>query len=324
MTNRIRQLRPRDAVLFVAVAAVVAVLSVMIGREFGIGGQATATLEQVSVDSGVAEAAAATEVPDAAQKANPDANETDGGTFRDPAESAESQDAASALSLTLSAPDICETDHGFQGWRIGETPVTWKVTGGKGPYALDIDGETRDASGAYIGQTGTASVSCALQTGEVRYEDERDEPYRYLKGDYFLDSGLKTIRAVVTDANGKTGEATVDVYVILSTGRHEHLLRGGHTYRVFGRLLLTIPPDVDFRIGETSSDGTFSLTVDGSDYRAVIWLKEDTFSETFRFLPQPENLARGVAAQGTDLDETFDKLVDSFGKLPKPAKPSGE
>ena len=43
MTNRMRQLRPRDAALFLAVAAVVAVLGVVIGRELGIGGQATAT-----------------------------------------------------------------------------------------------------------------------------------------------------------------------------------------------------------------------------------------------------------------------------------------
>ena len=133
MTARWRRLRPRDVALFVAIVAVVAVVVVMIGRGLGVGGQATATLEQVSVDSSVAEATAAADVRDATPEANPDANETDGGTFRNPAESAESQDAASALSLTLSAPDICETDHGFQGWRIGETPVTWEVTGGKGP-----------------------------------------------------------------------------------------------------------------------------------------------------------------------------------------------
>ena len=290
MTNRMRQLRPRDAALFLAVAAVVAVLGVVIGREFGIGGQATATLDQVSVDSRVAESAAATDVPDAAQKANPDASEPVGRTVRDAEESTGSQVAASDLSLSLSAPDICETDDGFDGWKIGETPVAWEVAGGKGPYTLEIDGETRDGSGPYIGQTGTASVSCALQTGEVHYEDRRDEPYRHLEGDYFLDSGLKKIRAVVTDANGKTGAATFDVYVILSVGIHEHLLRRGHTYRVFGKLLLTIPPNVDFRIGETLSDGTFSLTVDGSDYGAVIWLNEDTFSETRRWPPQPGEL----------------------------------
>ncbi len=324
MTNRMRQLRLRDAVLFVVFVAVVAMVVVMIGRELGIGGQATATIGQASVDSGVAEATATPDVPDAAPEANPDANETGGGTFRDAGESAGSQIAASDLSLSLSAPAICETDDGFYGSGIGETPVAWEVTGGTGPYTLDIDGETRDASQDYVGQTGTASVSCALETGDVHYEDLTDEPYRDLEGDYLLDSGLKTIRAVVTDASGKTREATVDVYVILSTGRHEHLLRGGHTYRVFGRLLLTIPPEVDFRIGETSSDGTFSLTVNGSDYQAVIWLDDDTFSETYRFLPQSGELARGLAVEGADYGEIFDTLVDSFGKLPKPAQSSAE
>ena len=316
MTARWRRLRPRDVALFVAIVAVVAVVVVMIGRELGIGGQATATLEQVSVDSGVAEATAAADVRDATPEANPDANETDGGTFRDPAESAESQDAASALSLTLSAPDICETDHGFQGWRIGETPVTWEVTGGKGPYTLDIDGETRDASGAYVGQTGTASVSCALQTGDVHYQNERDEPYRYLEGEYVVDSGLKAIRAEVTDAKGDTAIATLDVYVILWNGRHEHVMRGGHTYRVFGTLL-TIPSGINMRIGDTETADTghsaFQIYVENSD--ADVWLDLDGFAELSRQVPKILAATNGVDSS-TDLNRLFDELIDSVGNLP--------
>ncbi len=316
MTNRMRQLRPRDAVLFVAVAAVVAVLGVVIGRELGIGGQATATLEQVSVDSSVAEATAATDILDGAQKANPDASETGGGTFRNAGEPPESQDAASALSLTLSAPDICETDHGFQGWRIGETPVTWKVTGGKGPYTLAIDDETRDASGAYMGQTGTASVSCALHTGEVHYEDEQDEPYRYLRGEYMIDSGVKTIRGMVTDAHDNTAEATLEVYVILWNGRHEHVMRGGHTYRVFGTLL-TIPSGINMRIGDTETADTghsaFQIYVENSD--ADVWLDLDGFAELSRQVPEILAATNGVDSS-TDLNRLFDELIDSVGNLP--------
>ena len=321
MTNRLRQLRPRDAVLFVAVAAVVAVLGVVIGRELGIGGQATATLEQVSVDSSVAETTAATDILDGAQKANPDASETGGGTFRNAGEPPESQDAASALSLTLSAPDICETDHGFQGWKIGETPVTWKVTGGKGPYTLDIDGETRDASGAYVGQTGTASVSCALHTGDVHYEDERDEPYRYLEGEYVVDSGLKAIRAEVTDAKGDTAIATLDVYVILSTEFAQLLLRG-HTYRIYGHLI-TIPEDADFRISELTfnSDGTstISLELDSADPAAWITFDTDDFKETHRVIayqPALADYARSGADDYSQRDATFDDLATSVGQLP--------
>ena len=262
MTARWRRLRPRDVALFVAIVAVVAVVVVMIGRGLGVGGQATATLEQVSVDSSVAEATAATDVPDAAQEANPDASTPVGRTVRNAKESAGSQAAANDLNLTLSAPDICETDHGFQGWRIGETPVTWEVTGGKGPYTLAIDDETRDASGAYVRQTGTASVSCALHIGEVHYEDEQDEPYRYLRGDYMIDSGVKTIRGVVTDAHDNTAIATLDVYVILSTEFAQRLLRG-HTYRIYGHLI-TIPEDADFRISELTfnSDGTSTISLE--------------------------------------------------------------
>ena len=316
MTARWRRLRPRDVALFVAVAALVAVLGVMIGRELGIGGQATATLEQVSVDSGVAEATAAADVRDATPEANPDANETDGGTFRDPAESAESQDAASALSLRLSAPDICETDHGFYGSGIGETPVAWEVTGGKAPHFLEIDGEIRDASRRlYAGPRGIASVSCALETGEVRYWDAENS-YRVLDGDYVVDSGLKTIRAVVTDADGRTGEATVDVYVILSTGRHEHLLRGGHTYRVFGTLI-TIPSGIDMRIS-TAETGDFGydyqrIKVEGSD--AAVWFDLDGFAEVSRETPEVEAATSGVS-HGTDFDQLFDALTRSVGQLP--------
>lgn len=70
------------------------------------------------------------------------------------------------LTLTLSAPQICETGHVGEalgshiteggsrqisryGWRImagpaGEIDVDWAVRGGVAPYTLTIDGETQD------------------------------------------------------------------------------------------------------------------------------------------------------------------------------------
>ena len=306
----------RDVLRLVAVAAIVAVVGVVVGRELEHNGQAAATLEHESVEPDDTNTTVVTDVADERQNANPEASEPVAGTIKVDEKSARSEATANNLTLTLSAPDICETDYGFQGWRIGETPVTWKVTDGKGPYTLEIDGETRDGSGPYIGQTGTASVSCALQTGEVHYEHRSKQPYRDLRGAYVIDSGLKTIRAVVTDADGKTGEATVDVYVILSTGSADQLLRGGHTYRVFGTLL-TIPSAINMRIstretGDLGYDYQRFMVV-GSD--AAVWFNLDGFVEVARELPEAATAISGVDI-GTDLDQLFDELANSVGQLP--------
>ena len=319
MPTQWRRWTLRDIALFVAIAAIVAVVGVVVGRELGSSGQAAATPEEASVDTSVTEATATSHLPDKARRANPDASELVEGAVRVPEESAESQATASDLTLTLRAPDLCETDYGFQGWRIGETPVTWKVTNGKGPYTLEIDGETRDAAHTYVGQTGTASVSCALETGDVHYQDERDEPYRYLRGDYVIDSGLKTILAKVTDGDGHTAIATATVYVISTAGRDDHLLRRGHTYRVFGRHLLTVPANVDFRLGEGSTDGTFSLYIEGTGYGAVLWLEHDTFKEVHRRLPLADDSLTAAKFNNIDLNEKLDELIESLNQLPEPA-----
>jgi len=69
------------------------------------------------------------------------------------------------------------------------------------------------------------------------------------------DSGLKTIAAAVTDAEGQTAAASVDVYTILDVGRSGWPLHGGKTYRVAG-LLITIPEGVEMQIGGVESSGT--------------------------------------------------------------------
>ena len=306
----------RDVLRLVAVAAIVAVVGVVVGRELEHNGQAAATLEHKSVEPDDTNTTAVTDVADEMQNANPEASEPVAGTIKVDEKSARSEATANNLTLTLSAPDICETDYGFQGWRIGETPVTWKVTDGKGPYTLEIDGEIRDGSGPYIGQTGTASVSCALQTGEVHYEDRGDKPYRYLRGAYVIDSGLKTIRATVTDGNGVTATATANVYVISTAGTNDHLLRRGHTYRVFGRHLLTVPENVDFRIGEESTDGTISLYIEGTGYGAVLWLEQDTFKEVHRRLPLADDSLTAAKFNNIDLNAKLDELIESLNQLP--------
>ena len=172
--------------------------------------------------------------------------------------------ATEPLTLTLSAPEICETTQarGYSGSRqwqdedgnwvvesystgfggVGETPVTWSAGGGVPPYNLMIDDETRDADQTYAGPSGTASVSCAMQIGET-FIDDNGQGRRY-RTEPEVDSGLKTIRATVTDAAGATAEAAVDVYVILELNDSGDVLQSGKTYRVLGTLL-TVPEAVD-------------------------------------------------------------------------------
>ena len=234
MTNRMRQLRPRDAVLFVAVAAVVAVVGVIVGRELGIGEEAAAIRDRV--------------------RSQPAAERID-----------------SDLSLTLGAPNFCETapplgfigDHVYldenddwiietvsTGWaNVAETPVSWSVSGGVPPYTLVIDGEARDANQPYKGPAGTASVSCAMySSGTFLHENSGERRFRE---EPLVDSGIKTISATVTDSNGNTATATAGVYVILEVPGSGSVLKSSHTYRVFGHLV-TAPDAFDLEVGSVT------------------------------------------------------------------------
>ncbi len=299
MRARLSRLRVRDVALFVAVAAVVAVVGVFVAREAGVGGR-----------EAVAE--------------------------------------GETLTLTLSAPEICETKQArnlvssllrtnaagarvrewvSHGWRVfAETPVTWRVSGGTAPYTLVIDGESRDADGDYLGAVGAAMVSCAITTLGTYFEvvSRQVGVTRLYREDPQVDSGAKTIRAVVMDAAGRTAEATVDFYVLYSIGHHDDLLRGGEAYRVFGHLI-TIPDGVDMRIGDaitgSSGHGVQGFYIEGTDPFVVIWLDARTFREVKREVPSEE----GTGATGrsgyteSELREyhsTFDAFASSVDQPP--------
>ncbi len=184
----------------------------------------------------------------------------------------ESVEDAAPLTLTLGAPRFCETQRGhgsfyarvYQddegnwhsetyslGWgSVAETPVTWSVSGGVEPYTLVIDGEARDAEQTYAGADGTATVSCAQQIGET-FIDHGDGIRRYRTRPE-IDSGVKTIRATVTDGAGAAAQASVEMYVILELGGSGDILERGKTYRVFGHLI-TAPADYDVEVGSVIS-----------------------------------------------------------------------
>ncbi len=253
MVARWRRLRLRDVALFVAVAGLVAVLGVVIGRELGVGQQSGASVAPAQSDQSA------------------------------PASPQQSEETT-ALTLTLSAREICETDRGrgysgselvydddgkaigtrdiSTGWDgVAEIPVRWEVTGGTAPYTLVIDNETRDGDGPYEGASGTASVSCAPNPGKVTYNDY--DQHRWYQANPEIDSGPKTIRATVTDAKGVTAEASVGIYVILNVTADlylgpdgtpvHHRFNKGRTYRING-FLMTFPSDA-FSSSSTESDG---------------------------------------------------------------------
>ena len=245
MKSRLSRVRLRDLGLFVIVAVIVTVVAVIAGREAGIGERAGAGIEVSAPD--------------------PQPAAREGG-------SQEQDQSVNGLSVALTAAETCETLTGVglagseivrvggvlqrnpngtwkrrdvsSGWAgVEEIAVEWTVTSGAGPYTLQIDGESEDLSGAFEGAQGTAAVTCALAYDEIFIKEyATGTRTRRFRSKPTVDSGWKTIRAVVTDAHGRMAEATKDIYVIRLD---PEILTKGETYRTWGGHLVTAPSSHD-------------------------------------------------------------------------------
>lgn len=228
------------------------------------------------------------------------------------------------LSLSLTGPSTCETTAGGghrEFWGVAEVAIDWNVTGGEEPYTLTIDGETEDAAGRYDGAEGTASVSCALEFSDSFIHVAGNDRTRRYRSPPLVDSGVKTIRAVVTDATGASAEAFIDVYVILALKGRAEPFRHGETYRLHG-LLLTVPDDTIFVLDNLEDN------VGATNIFALIILEDENGSAAddsswlaFIVLEQTEGgtveRGRSVASDFADeLEPILDQLVASFGQLP--------
>ena len=312
MRAMLSRLQARDAALFVVIAGLVAAGVFAAAREAGVGERADAGTQAAAAEQRVS-------APQQSGEGTPPA----------------------PLALTLSAPTICETlpaqgyagarsyqdeegnwhvERTSSGWTgVNEVRVTWTASGGAAPYTLQIDGEPRDVAGAYAGASGTASVSCALRSSGVFFPHPLDEEHRRYRTEPEVDSGLKTIRAVVTDGSGATAEASIAVYVILSVASSGDILQGGETYRVFGTLL-SAPEGVDHLIigGMAESEGgstTFGLGIAGGGW---VSLRVGDLKEEARSTRAPGSKG-GSAVRGageTALDAQIDELVESVGQSP--------
>ena len=258
-----KQIKPKHAALFLVVTALVVAIVYLTSREAAVD-QHVEAAEAVVVQERPAEP--------------PQQDEGDDG-----------EATAEPLTLTLSAPQICEAQHprggsaGAIGWWYwgteGTVEVAWQTSGGDAPYTVTIAGE------AHTGASGTAEVSCALQHGPTINRPEHGRTYAD-KDKPVVDSGLKTINATATDSTGATAEATADVYVILVLEDSAHVMKSGETYRVRG-WLVTVPDgiDIDSHRGveevtcvNTRADGTVDKSINCEDSFHLAWTAPEYYA----------------------------------------------
>ncbi|MCY4620105.1 MAG: hypothetical protein OXD50_16355 [Chloroflexi bacterium] len=317
MTAKLNRLRMLDLALFVLVLGGVAVNTACAAQENGLDGE----------------------------RAGARAESSEGEQVR----SQPNQDqAAKLLTLTLSGPSRCTTTRGqsygndeaiyddegnylrserkFVGhYEVRQFAVSWTVSGGAAPYALTIDGASEDESGSFAGASGQGMVYCADTAAESFIDEFGDRAFR---ADPMVDSGWKAVRAVVTDASGRTAEAMIKVYVILSTASSGTPLSGGETYRIRGHLF-TIPDGVRGRVGgyeEVACEGTpcedsFNINLEGDDFTAAMYFGARSgreYQTDGRYF-QLKDGVRGATEAETrrrEINRLLDELSNSAGVAP--------
>ncbi|MCY3558416.1 MAG: hypothetical protein OXH13_07200 [Chloroflexi bacterium] len=143
--------------------------------------------------------------------------------------------AQSRLSLTLDAADVCEFElpaiESEEQSLVGSVEVRWSVSGGAAPYEVTLGGQR------LTGTNGQLSLPCSPTASEVRSSSNT--------------SGIVTLQAMVSDADGDLAVALHDLHivqVIRERGTFPFDLKGPATYRLHGHLL-TIPAGHGLELG---------------------------------------------------------------------------
>lgn len=246
-------------------------------------------------------------------------------------ESGDEQAAAEPLTLTLHAPETCETrdlvhradgawSHGLE-WNeaegqwedltadswwywdsVGTMEVQWTAAGGDGAYAVTIGGET------YEGASGAAWLRCAA-------DDELEAGW-----------GRMTVAAAVSDGSGGVAEASASVQV-LSAGGGGPLLVAGETFLIKG-WLVTIPYEFDMMLGdyeeticppadgggEPVCESAFGLAVHTERYYAWLSIGEQSGAEGGRQIWLTDEHAPEAMALRDEVHLAFDRLIESLAR----------
>lgn len=271
-----------------------------------------------------------------------DDEETDGGRGAEP------------LTLTLSAPEICEAYHPEGGWThglewnekkqdwedieadawwywdsVGTMEVEWAASGGDGAYTVTIATET------YTGASGTAEVSCAMEHGPI-LEHPRHGKVHANEDKPLVSSGVKTVTATVTDGTGATAEAAAEVYAQLPIEATD-VLSSGQTYTLFG-WQVTIPRGTEMMLayyeesvcqlpasdGDAGADAEyepcqnhFVLVAETRRYSAYLSLGENTGTETGREIYIRDEDAADAMDLRDRVHRAFDQLAGSLEPSPR-------
>ena len=224
-------------------------------------------------------------------------------------------DESSALTLSLSATrQICETP-GAQRYGVSQQRPD--------------DNGRRDIDGDYVGPSGTAKVTCGDTSGGTTFEDDKgfDEVLRFHRVDPQPDSGWKTVRGSVTDANGASVDMTTRFYVIrVDPDYYPAILKRGETYRIFGHLF-TIPLDFDMQVGAraSGSEGSYQrFLIAGSKPAIAITFAMDDWTAVERDVPEQHSDAV-FTSDGSPLKPSaihaalnaFARSVDQYPNLNK-------
>ena len=295
MPTQWRRWNLRDVALLLSGTAIVAVVLVMIGRELGLSGQATADTPPLTLS-----------------------------LFLPDGEHCETHAATGYYAANLND----STKNESTGWgKVGETSIRWQVNGGTPSYTLTIDGEHRDATGDYEGASGTASVSCAMAFEDTYIKSwATGEPARRYETEPLVDAGIKTMSAIVKDGNGATAIASIDINVILVVPGSGAILEGGKTYRVFNHLI-TPPPGRKVLVGGAQEpqcsadykgrcDEGFSLYIINTPAAIALYMTDGIEANRWGISGDGSATDAVRTADNEELTSYLDELVDSVGTYP--------